>query len=153
MVKLDLQQLNWNNIISKNKNVNDNYNCLNNVLLNLLNKHIPEKRIKINVKPKKLWLTCGIKISSKNKRLLKIHVMYSKNKTLNNYYKAYDKILKKIIINSKKFESINRISKSTNKTKCMWQIIKERTNKIPKKSMQNIELKINNTLISRRVQS
>lgn len=132
--KTQLQKIEWLKYISMNNTVDDNYNSLNNILYNTLEQCIPKKRIKLNNnKNNKLWLTRGIKISCKNKRLLKIHAKYSKNKVLLNYCKTYESILKRIIKNVKKQQYINKMKKSTNKTKCMWQIIKERTNKFKKK--------------------
>lgn len=144
--KTNLQKIDWEKYILQNKNINDNYNTLNCILYDILEYCIPKKRIKINYSNKKSWLTRGIKISCKNKRLLKIHATYSKNKILLSHYKLYEKNLKNIIKKAKKLHYINKMEKSNNKVKCMWQIIKEYTNKCTNTVKQNIKLNIHNIL-------
>lgn len=96
---------------------------------------------------KKQWLTTGIKKSCKNKRLLKLLKSDTNSDILNNYYKQYEKLLKKTVQKSKKISYAHTIKKSNNITKTMWHIVKEKTNKLPKKNKQNIKLSINKTII------
>lgn len=143
-----LQSIDWNTIIISDKNINQNYDSFDDTLILLLDKYIPKKLTKIYTKRKKQWLTKGIKISCKNKRLLSIHTNHSKSIVLKNHYKHYQKSLKKCIIASKKLEYIKRVKKSNNRVKTMWTIIKERTNKLSKPSYQNITLNVNNKRVS-----
>lgn len=137
--KNKLQSINWQNVFSSDKDVNKNYMAFHDQLTTILNTCIPRKYILIKNKLK-AWLTKGIKVSCKNKRLLKILKSQINSETLNEYYKTYVKTLKKIVISSKKNQYINKIRKSKNVTKSMWQIIKERTNKLNKKMLNNIEI-------------
>ncbi|KAF9806627.1 hypothetical protein SFRURICE_012164 [Spodoptera frugiperda] len=130
--KSKLSTQNWNNIITPNKNLNENYQHLNEC--------IPTRRIKLKTKQSNFWLTTGIKTSCRNKRLLKILSIKINNPIITKYYKKYEKILKKSVITAKKLHYINKMNKSTNKVKTMWNIVKERTNKISKKDKQNITL-------------
>lgn len=146
--KLALESLDWENILKNNKDINYNYNTFHQTLINNLDNCIPKKVIKIKNNYKKHWLTVGIKKSCYNKRLLKSHIIRSNNKILTDYYKKYEKILKKVITTSKKLHYINKIKKSNNKIKTMWHIVRERTNKIKLKLNSNIKLNINNQISS-----
>lgn len=140
--KLNIQ--NWNNIIQPNKNVNENYQSFHNILTEILDECIPKRRLKLKTKHNNYWLTVGIKQSCKNKRLLKILSLKTNNSVLTKYYKKYEKILKKSVITAKKLHNINKINKSTNKVKTMWNIVKERTNKKIKIDKENITLQTTN---------
>lgn len=138
--KSKLSTQNWNNIITPNKNLNENYQSFLTTLKDILNECIPTRRIKLKTKQSNFWLTTGIKTSCRNKRLLKILSIKINNPIITKYYKKYEKILKKSVITAKKLHYINKMNKSTNKVKTMWNIVKERTNKISKKDKQNITL-------------
>lgn len=146
--KLSLKNINWNLIISSDKTMDENYNSFETLLLKILNDSIPIKTIKLNQNKRKDWLTRGIKISCKNKRLLRILTSYSNNPVLTKQYKIYEKTLKQIVNKSKRLQFVKEIRNSTNKTKTMWKIIKERTNKKPTTTQQNIKLTIHNKLTS-----
>ncbi|KAF9799073.1 hypothetical protein SFRURICE_008583 [Spodoptera frugiperda] len=143
-----LKTVNWNNIMPKDQNMNENYKAFHDTLTNILNKSIPIRRIKIKNTYKKYWLTKSIKISCKNKRLLKTLKIKANNPIITNYYRKYEKILKQIITTAKKIQYINKINKSNNKVKTMWSIINERTNKTFKKERTNLRLQVNNKIIS-----
>ncbi|KAF9824521.1 hypothetical protein SFRURICE_001405 [Spodoptera frugiperda] len=146
--KSKLNECAWKNIITENKTVNENYKAFQDTLINLLNNSIPICKIKLKTNFKKYWLTTGIKISCKNKRLLKILTLKTNNPIIQNYYKKYEKILKKLVNTSKKLQYINKIKTSSNKVKTMWSIINERTNKKPKKVHDNIKLQIDNAEVT-----
>ncbi|KAF9824854.1 hypothetical protein SFRURICE_018272, partial [Spodoptera frugiperda] len=144
-----LKTVNWNNIMPKDQNMNENYKAFHDTLTNILNKSIPIRRIKIKNTYKKYWLTKSIKISCKNKRLLKTLKIKANNPIITNYYRKYEKILKQIVTTAKKIQYINKINKSNNKVKTMWSIINERTNKTFKKERTNLkEVQVNNKIIS-----
>lgn len=147
--KLQLNSIDWSNLLKTHKDVNYNYNIFQQNLKNILDDCIPKKRITLKNKYKKHWLTTGIKKSCNNKRLLKILTIKSNNnEILSKYYKQYEKTLKKAIITSKKIHYINKIKHSNNKVKTMWHIIRERTNKVNLKTKKNIKLQINNEIIT-----
>lgn len=85
-----------------------------------------------------------VKISCKNKRLLKLLVNQTDSTILSSYYKTYEKTLKKLVSISKKINYANKLLKSNNVTKTMWQIIKENSNKKTNKPKHNIKLNIDN---------
>lgn len=76
------------------------------------------------------WITKGIKISCKNKR-----VMY-KNKLKgvisNEVYLKYCKILKKVIQAAKKLSNESFIINSNNKCKATWKLVNQTTNRLQK---------------------
>jgi hypothetical protein len=145
--KLELQKTEWNQLLKPDKGINYNYNVFNSTLHNILNRCIPKKNIKLKTnKRNKFWLSKGIKISCKNKRILKSFILYNKNNILNNHYKRYSKMLKNIINESRKQQYIKEIKKSDNIMKSMWKIVKERTNKNRTITYNNTELNINNIL-------
>jgi hypothetical protein len=71
----------------------------------------------------KSWLTTGIKISCKNKRVLYGEVKNCKNPILYTYYKNYCKILNRVINQAKKMSYEKQIKFSRNKARMMWRII------------------------------
>lgn len=87
---------------------------------------IKQKPIHHNHKP---WLTQGIRISCANKKKLYETYKYSKEPNFKIYYKKYCKILTSTIEVSKRKYYDNLISKSTNKTKTIWNLVKTITNK------------------------
>ena len=145
--KQELKLINFHDFINENQNVNENYDSFQNILITILNKCIPKQKIKIKYKPKKSWLTTGLKISCKNKRLLKILVTTTENQTLLNNYKLYEKILKRTVKTSKRLNNIKRIKKSDNIIKTTWLIIKEQTNNLKHKNKINIKLNIQNNIL------
>ncbi|KAI5632658.1 reverse transcriptase (RNA-dependent DNA polymerase) domain-containing protein [Phthorimaea operculella] len=126
--KIKLKEVDWHKIILPNKNINENYNKFHETLIGFLNICMPKIRRKI--KPyKKIWLTKGIKKACRNKRLFKILVTQTNNKILRKYYKIYEKLLKQSVSISKRNVFRNKMKKSKNKNKTMWNIVNERTNK------------------------
>lgn len=145
--KDELLTINWDHKFKLNKNINENYNIFKEIVKNALNKCIPLKPIKIKFNSKKTHITSGIKISCRNKRLLKMLISQSRNEILQNNYKKYCTTLKKAVHKSKKLNNISKFNNSENKSRSMWQIIHEETNKKTQKIKNNVKLKINNTII------
>ncbi|KAI5640908.1 endonuclease-reverse transcriptase domain-containing protein [Phthorimaea operculella] len=129
--KTQLQKIDWNTCLSTENSVNENYNLFEKTLITLLDKCIPKVRIKLQFKKKLSWLTKGLRTSCKNKRLLRCLITRTNDKTLKKHYKLFTKILKTSIKKSKIISYTKVMSKSTNKTKSMWSIINETTNKKP----------------------
>lgn len=146
--KSKLKETNWNDIIKPGRDIDENYESFNNTLTGILNQSIPKTKLKLKTNYKKHWLTKGIKISCKNKRLEKILSIKTDNHLIKQHYKIYEKTLKQIVNKAKKLQYINKLMKSNNKVKTMWKIINERTNKNVKKVKKNITLHLNNNVIS-----
>ena len=100
--RYEIQNINWDHIIHKNKTINENYDCFYKTFKTALNKNIPIKTIKIKPYQKTSYLTQGLKISCRNKRTLRLLLSQTNSTTLKNYCKTYNKILKKTIQQSKK---------------------------------------------------
>ena len=142
-----LPTIDWSNIFKKGNTIDENYLSFHLILTETLNETIPIKKVKVKNCFKKPWLTPGIKKACKNKRSLKILTTHFNDILINDYYKKYEKTLKKSVNISKRIHYIKKMHNSKNKTRTMWQIIKERTNKINQKTKQNITLKNNNCSI------
>jgi len=79
---------------------------------------------------KKAWLTKGIKISCQQKRDLYILYKTTSNPNFKHYYKSYTKILTAVIKAAKKKKHYNKLfSRSKNKVKTMWNLVRSETNK------------------------
>ncbi|KAI5643098.1 endonuclease-reverse transcriptase domain-containing protein [Phthorimaea operculella] len=141
--KQELSKIDWSQIISLDKNVNYNFNSFHTTFKDMLERIIPKRKIKLKQNRVKTWLTRGLKIACKNKRLLKIFISQTNNTVLNSYYKRYEKILKKTVAESKKNQFKRKIQKSSNVIRTTWQIVKERTNKTKIKPKKNLKLNIN----------
>jgi hypothetical protein len=144
LFKSELNKINFENIFSAAKNVNENYKIFYDTLFDKLNICVPKTNIKINSIIKKNWLTKGIKLSCKHKRLLKIFISQNKNRTLKTHYKQYEKILKRTVTASKRLQNVKKIKNADNIVKSMWQIVKRETNKNNKNNRNNIVLNIEN---------
>jgi hypothetical protein len=91
--------------------------------------------------------TQGILISCKCKRELFLAYRNSNNLDLINYYKKYCRILSAVIKEAKKLNYADKINKSLNKNKTIWNILKLESNKI-QNSDKAISLNIAGTLVS-----
>jgi hypothetical protein len=116
----------WEAVFS-NDNINIIFNSFSDTYLRILQFCFPIKKKPFlsNFKP---WLTHDIKISCANKKKLYEIFKYSKDPRFNSYYKKYCKILTSTIEASKRKHHDNLISKSINKTKTTWNIVKTITN-------------------------
>ncbi|KAI5643849.1 endonuclease-reverse transcriptase domain-containing protein [Phthorimaea operculella] len=136
-----LNKVDWKQCINQNYSVNKNYNNFHSTMQIILDKTIPKIKVKITIKRKKTWLTRGLKISCKHKRMFKILVDHSNSTILKSSYKKYEKLLKKCVITLKRQTYISQIKKSENKNKCMWNVVSQITNKNERKSFKNLTLK------------
>jgi len=108
--------------------VNKMFNSFLDSYLKIFYSSFPLKRIHVN-KRNKNWITLGILMSCKHKWELFIASRNSKNSDLINYYKKYCKILSAVIKEVKKLNYVDKIKKSFNKNKTVWDIINLETNK------------------------
>jgi Notch-like protein len=93
------------------------------------------------------WITRGIRISCNNKRILYLSCRNSNDKNLKNRYKRYSQTLSNVIKAAKKIYNDEIISKSKNRTKTTWEIIKKETGKC--KRHNSIEALMNkNTMVN-----
>ena len=93
-------------------------------LTNAFNKAFPVQNLK--VKNKKPWITCGIKISSKNLRSLHtIRKYHSNNQFFVAYFNRYKRTYRKVIGAAKEFYYKGKIEGAKNKTKKNWEIVNQ----------------------------
>ena len=93
------------------------------------------------------WITRGIKISCHNKRILYLNCRNNNDENLKNRYKRYCRILSNVIKAAKKIHNDELISKSKNKIKTTWAIIKKETGKNNHHDTIN-SLRINDTMVN-----
>jgi len=104
-----------------------------------------KKRVR-NFKNKN-WPTMGLIISCKKmKGLNSLKKVTHKNETLG-YIKNYNKIYKKVLKEAKKRDNDRYVTKASNKTKAMWQLINKKIGRT-KEDDNKLELKLGNNLIT-----
>lgn len=118
--------------VYNNKNANEAFNELHNVI-DLFNKLcFPIKLVKICSKFKyQKWLSKGIRVACKNKR--RLYIQYTKSDKIcrmsKKYkYKKYNKILKQCIYRAQKLQTQRVIHNASNKCKATWNVINENIN-------------------------
>jgi len=141
--KMKLSYENWENVFNStsDNDVNVIFNNFLNTYLRIFYGSFPLYKFLVRNKCKG-WLTKGILISCRHKKDLYLLCRMSNNIVLKNFYKKYCKILTSTIQLAKKLHYNELISKSENKTKTAWSIIKSLTNKRADSSeepMLNIE--------------
>lgn len=87
----------------------------------------PEVKIKVNNKSHTKWISKGLRISCKTKRLLRFRYYKHKTSEAKDKYQAYSKLLKKCIYKSKKNVNSKYITNSKNVCKATWQLIQQET--------------------------
>jgi hypothetical protein len=127
-------------------------NCFKSFLTNFklcLNESFPVRKVTLREKNKtKDWITLGIKVSSVNKRKLNVLSKSNKNPLFLNYVKNYKKIFKKVVMEAKKAANSEYIISSNNKSKAMWNVVRNELGMKCNSKAKDIQLKIDNTLIN-----
>lgn len=139
-----LAQETWNDVFNCIGDANNKYNIFIQILKYYFNMAFPvkTKTISNNGKKTKPWLTRGLIVSGK--RLKELHALHSNNEQLNNYYKQYKNIYRKLLNQAKKMYNSDLLMNANNKSKAAWTLIK------PNKKMNDstIILKVNNVNVS-----
>jgi hypothetical protein len=127
---------------------NDNVNNICNAFLNTcLRTFIHALLKKITSKAKyNPWITQGIRIFCEKKRKMNLTYRQDDDPHFKLYYLKYCKILVKVIKEAKKVYYDRKFTKSHNKIKTTWSIIKRETGHTTHKGEPQ-SLKINNTMI------
>ena len=108
------------------EDINTVFNNFLNTCLKIFNTRFPLQKI-YSTHNNKPWITRGIKTSCQHTRELHLISRDSNNSKLKTYYKSYCLILSKVIKAAKHLYYNNKISKSKNKIKTTWVIIKTET--------------------------
>ena len=82
-----------------------------------------KKKIDVNRKKRKPWITTGIKISGENLKRLDKQRITSSDPEFHVFFRTYKKIYKKILTLAKKKQHNDFIQSAANKTKAAWQIV------------------------------
>lgn len=122
--KYELSVTQWNDVIQSH-DVNIAYNLFINKIINLNNLIFVPKLINNKNNSKHAWMTRGIKKSCNTKRIL-FKKKIAGEIPANDYLK-YSKILKSVIIESKKQANIAFIKTSVNKGKATWSLVNKYT--------------------------
>jgi hypothetical protein len=130
--KLNLSYENWDNVFNSkcDSDINVPFNNFLNTYIRIFYGSFPVHSISVDNKTKG-WLTKGILISCEHKKGLYLLYRSSKNLAIKNHYRKYCKVLTRTIQLAKKLYYNGLISRSENKTKEAWRIIKSLTNKHP----------------------
>jgi hypothetical protein len=128
----------WDQVYSQTS-VNEAYNEFITTFQYYYNIAMPKKWTK-TLQHENKWVTPGIRVSSRRLRFLN-RVINEGNisEESKEYYIRYKKIYNKVIREAKRLTNNKRISSSDNKSKVMWDIIKEELG-TRKKEAKNIEI-------------
>ena len=123
-----LKQEMWESVY-QNPDVNDMFNSFLSTFLNIFEASFPVKYKSTNNKNND-WITQGINISCKHKRILYTATRNCNDPKAKTYYANYCRILKRVIRGAKKQHYSRLIAKSSNKVKTTWNIIRKETGKL-----------------------
>jgi hypothetical protein len=106
-----------------------------------------KKKLNLDKNSKIRWITKGIKVSSKMKR-----VLYSIDKThidqsLIGYRTSYIRIFKRVLKSAKMFTVQNQITQAKNSAKAIWKVVNKRMNKKKVDIKNKLTLKMNQTIV------
>ena len=136
----------WEQVFRQN-NVNSAYNEFVQSFSYCHDIAMPKKQVKIKKYKTKLWVTNGIRVSSKRLRWLnKIIKNDNPTEELKQYYFQYKLIYKKVINQAKKIHNDKYINSSKNRSKAMWDLINTELGK-GRAGPKNIKLNVDNVEI------
>lgn len=126
----ELQRVDWSPVYECTTG-NLAYNTFQNIFLDLMNRIFVVKKLNC-LKRSESWITNGIKISCRHKRVL----CYKKTKgqVSGLFFSKYCSILKKVIIKAKQMANRDFIEGAENKVKATWRIVKDVTDRSSKDS-------------------
>lgn len=144
---------NKNNIAFKNSINNINWvNMGINSFISCLTKTFQDcyRKKSIRIQPFKntslQWITKGVKVSSRMKRVLCSGTV--NNASLKKYKTNYVRIYRRVIQQLKKNAIVNNLNTATNITKQTWKLVNECTKKTKNRQCRNLILKVNNKMIT-----
>ena len=139
---VNLSYENWDNVFIE-EDINTVFINFLNTYIRIFNASFPLQKT-YNTHFNKPWITPGIKTSYQHKRTLYLISRSSDNLKLKAHYKSYCLILAKVITAAKQLYYNSNISKSINKQKTTWDIIKTETGKNQSnKGIQSISIEGN----------
>ena len=144
-----LSNLSWNDVIESNE-VEVSFNIFWDTFSTLFDLNFPERSITMNKNYNKIqgFMTNGLLTSRRHKNLLHKQSLVSPTVDSINCYKKYRNLYNSLIRLSKKLYFEKKLSDNQKDPKKTWKFLNESINKIPSKSSNIQEVKINNTIIS-----
>lgn len=123
-----INQLTWSDVLSEH-NVNAAFDIFHDLLCLFFKLCFPIKKITVNNKLKgSLWISKGLKISSRKNRSLRFKYYLNKDNGHKINYLSYNKIYKQCITQAQMKSNEIYISKSKNKCLASWKIINKHVN-------------------------
>jgi hypothetical protein len=132
--RMNLRYENWEGVFN-NSDMNTSFNQFLNTFLRYFHASFPLRQ-RQKYKPN-TWITTGIVISCRKKRILYTEVK-NNNSELRQYYKDYCRILTAVINQAKRMTYDKQIRNFTNKIRTTWKIIDSEIHKKAKKD--NIQI-------------
>ncbi|KAL3279286.1 hypothetical protein HHI36_016794 [Cryptolaemus montrouzieri] len=117
------EEKSWSDVFAAD-DPNNAYYCFIGKIQGVINTTVKTKTIDSNDNNIIVWLTKGIKVSCRTKRVL--YTQRNLGLISDEYYRVYKNLLKKIIISAKKSVNLNNIDKSSNKVEATWKINQSR---------------------------
>lgn len=123
----ELSDVDWN--VGECVSVDGNYNAFLAAFLTTFREALPLKATRAKKEKTEIkWITNGLIVSSKRKRMLHKEAKLTTDKEKIAYYKKYKKIFKKVVLMAKKMANDKFILRSSNKCKASWEVIKSELN-------------------------
>lgn len=119
--KYEVGLLHWQTLYTC-KDANIAYNIFDDAFGNLFRLIFVERMIRTPRAEQKSWLTKGIRVSLKNKRLM--YKRMQQGKLSREAFKIYSRVLKAVISESKRREHLRYIKTSKNPGKAIWTLVK-----------------------------
>lgn len=125
-LKEDLMTTSWERVCV-GSNTNESFDRFHDILVSSFNKHVPLKRIRGDRSNRfsRGWITKGIKKSCTTKRELFVTARETNDELVLDYYKAYCRVLQRVIRHAKKAFNAQQIVNAPDKVRCTWKLINE----------------------------
>nr|CAI5859625.1 unnamed protein product [Callosobruchus analis] len=122
----DLQIIKWNVLCEVSESdVDEQWNVFSNIILQLFDFHFPLKTVNTTKKSRNKLFASRPDIKECKKKLDILYVLSCRDKMYTQAYNDVRNVYNKLLVDSRKEHFRNRIVNSDNKTKCVWNIIRE----------------------------
>nr|CAI5824056.1 unnamed protein product [Callosobruchus analis] len=122
----DLQIIKWNVLCEVSESdVDEQWNVFSNIILQLFDFHFPLKTVNTTKKSRNKLFASRPDIKECKKKIDILYVLSCRDKMYTQAYNDVRNVYNKLLVDSRKEHFRNRIVNSDNKTKCVWNIIRE----------------------------
>lgn len=122
-----ISQISFSEVYDEHADVNRSYDTFLDIFQMIHDLCFPITKIKVTHKRKPNWKTRGIAKSCQRKRFLYLNIQKNRSADNIDHYKLYKRKLKANIRCSKRLANMRYMSRSSNKTKATWGLIKLHT--------------------------